>query len=62
MCKAPNEQTNKPNFEEWAFENIVGKGENAGNQHFLHFPKCFLPYRRISLYLYHFLICPMEIL
>ena len=23
-------------------ENIVGKGENADNQHFLHFPKCFL--------------------
>ena len=26
-----------------AFENILGKGENAGNQHFLLFPKCFLP-------------------
>ena len=24
-----------------AFENIVGKGENAGNQHFLLFPQCF---------------------
>ena len=23
-------------------ENIVGKGENAGNQHFLLFPQCFL--------------------
>ena len=22
-------------------ENIVGKGENAGHQHFLFFPKCF---------------------
>ena len=22
-------------------ENIVGKGENAGYEHFLHFPKCF---------------------
>ena len=29
-----------------AFENIVGKGENAGNQHFLLFPQCFLPYHR----------------
>ena len=29
-------------LEEMAFENIVGKGENAGNQHFLLFPKCFL--------------------
>ena len=27
---------------EAAFENIVGKGENAGNQHFLLFPRCFL--------------------
>ena len=25
-----------------AFENIVGKGENAGNQHFLLLPQCFL--------------------
>ena len=25
-------------------ENIVGKGENAGYQHLLLFPKCFLPY------------------
>ena len=25
-----------------AFENIAGKGENAGNQHFLLFPQCFL--------------------
>ena len=24
-----------------AFEKIVGKGENAGNQHFLNFPQCF---------------------
>ena len=24
-------------------ENIVGKGENAGNQHFLLVPQCFLP-------------------
>ena len=30
-----------------AFENIVGKGENAGSQHFLLFPQCFF-----------FLICP----
>ena len=25
-----------------AFENIMGKGENAGKQHFLLFPLCFL--------------------
>ena len=29
-----------------AFENLVGKGENAGNQHFLLFPQCFLSYQR----------------
>ena len=27
--------------EEEGFENIAGKGENAGNQHFLLFPQCF---------------------
>ena len=26
-----------------AFENIIGKGENADNQHFLLSPQCFLP-------------------
>ena len=39
------------------FENIVGKGENAGNQHFLLFPKCFLPIRkRISVFRLHFIL------
>ena len=28
------------------FENIVGKGENAGNQHFLRLTKLFQPYQR----------------
>ena len=28
------------------FENVVGKEENAGNQHFLLFPQCFLFYGR----------------
>ena len=28
------------------FENIVEKVENAGNQHFILFPQCFLPYQR----------------
>ena len=27
------------------FENVVGEGENAGNQHFLLFPRCFLPFQ-----------------
>ena len=29
-------------MEKRSFENIAGKGENAGNQHFLLFPQCFL--------------------
>ena len=29
-------------LKQMAFENIVGKGENHGNQHFLLFPQCFL--------------------
>ena len=28
------------------FENIVGKGENAGRQHFLFFTHCFLPLKK----------------
>ena len=28
------------------FENIEGKGENAGNQHFLLYPQCFLPFQK----------------
>ena len=30
-----------------AFENIVGKGENAGDLHLLLFQQCFLPFPRI---------------
>ena len=29
-------------LEEAASENVVSKGEKADNQHFLHFPQCFL--------------------
>ena len=29
-----------------AFENKVGKGENAGKQHFLLFPQCFLLFQK----------------
>ena len=31
---------------EEAFENILGKEENAGKQQFLLFPKCFLPIQK----------------
>ena len=38
-------------LEKKAFENIMGKGENAGNQHFLFFPQCFLPFpTQISIF------------
>ena len=54
-----------PNFndpKEDGLENTVGKGEDAGNQHFLLFPRCFpLYHREISLFLQH-LICRLEIL
>ena len=39
------------------FGNIVGKGENAGNQHFLIFPLRFLPFPNKFQYLgYNFLL------
>ena len=31
--------------DEKVFQNILGKGENAGDQHFLLFQKCFLHYQ-----------------
>ena len=42
-----------------AFENIVGKGENAGNQHFPLFQECFLPVpRQISILSHiYFVVC-----
>ena len=43
---------------ERSFENIMGKGENAGNQHFLLFPKCFLPVlKQISIFESHLFCC-----
>ena len=45
-----------------ALENAVGKGENAGNQHFLLFPLCFLlSYREKSSY-QQCLICWLQML
>ena len=42
------------------FENIVGKGENAGYQHFLLFPQCFLPFlEQISIFHSH-LFCRLQ--
>ena len=40
------------------FENTVGKGENAGDQHFLLFPQCFLPFpKEISIFQSHLFCC-----
>ena len=33
-------------------KNILGKGENDGNQHFLNFPQYFLPYDRRMKYFF----------
>ena len=39
------------------FENMVRKGENAGNQHFLLFPQCFLPFpEQISIFSVAFIL------
>ena len=43
-----------------ALENIVGKGENASNQHFLLFPQCFLLFlKQLSIFQAH-LICRLQ--
>ena len=41
-----------------SLENISGKGENPGNQHFLLFRQCFLPYvRQIECFEQHLTLC-----
>ena len=44
------------------FENIVKKGENAGNQHFLLFPQCFLFFQKIIFFFESHLICRLLML
>ena len=36
-----------------ALKNNEGKGENAGNQHFLLFPQCFLSYKSEKSFFQH---------
>ena len=43
-------------------ENIVGKGENAGNQHFLLFPQCFLLFPIQILIFQSPLFCHLQVL
>ena len=45
-----------------AFENIVGKGENAGYQHFLLFQQCFLPFPN-QIFIFHSnIFCQLQML
>ena len=42
FCRQQNECDSKPEVYLVRVENIVRKGENAGHQHVLLFPQCFL--------------------
>ena len=42
FCRWQNKFVKRMKFDWGRKENIVGKGENAGYQHFLLFPQCFL--------------------
>ena len=44
------------------FDNIVGKGENAGHQHFLLYPQCFLPIAKHILIFRSHLFCRLQVL
>ena len=52
--------TLKTNLKKKAFENIVGRGENAGNQHFLIFTHCFLLIPPRSSILESHLFCHLQ--
>ena len=43
-------------------DNIVGKGQNASNLHFIGFPQCFLPYEREILSLGPHFNCCLQML
>ena len=44
------------------FKNIVRKGENAANQHFLLFPQCFLPIPEQISFFHPYLFCRLQAL
>ena len=48
MLKPVSKSIVLTNLKEKPFENVVGKGENAGEQHFLLFAQCFLPSQKQS--------------
>ena len=45
-----------------AFENILGIRENAGNQQFLLFPQCFLPFPKQVLIFHAHFFCHLQVL
>ena len=64
LCeKGLNSLPHNPSFinpEKESIEKIVGKEENAGNQHFLLFPQCFPPVQKgISVFNLH-LFCRLQ--
>ena len=50
------------NPQDKTFENIMEKGEYAGNQHLFLFPKCFLLYPKQILIFESCFICRLQIL
>ena len=47
-------------LQKMAIENISRKEQNAGNQHFLLFPQCFLPYQRVKSFFQQNLFCCLQ--
>ena len=43
-----------------SFENIVGRGENADNQHFLLFLQCFQPFPKLISIFQSYLFCHLQ--
>ena len=56
QCRLLTTATEKP------FENIVGKEENTGNERFLLFPQCFLPFTKQISNFHSRLFCPLHML
>ena len=44
------------------FENFVENRENAGDQHFLLFPQCILPFPHQSFIFHSYLLCHLQML
>ena len=63
MMPSPSQSRLLTTFEKKAFENIGGKRENAGYQHFLFYPRSFLPFpKRENAGYQHFLFYPRSFL